>query len=110
MKKCPHGGEVLRLELTDFDLRAAIENALILVREQDSRRGIAPVARAPVSQSRCRDIQATTKMSTSMSPVADPSRSPPAERTIGGLPLALLCADPGTNLVLHGQDRERFTF
>jgi hypothetical protein len=34
MKKCPHGGEVLGLELTDFDLRTAIENALILVRER----------------------------------------------------------------------------
>src|SRR2546428_11196199 len=55
MKKCPHGGEVLGLELTDFDLRIAIENALILVREQASRRGIAPDTRAPVSHSRCRD-------------------------------------------------------
>ncbi len=35
MKKCPHGGEVLGLELTDFDLRTAIENALILVRDAE---------------------------------------------------------------------------
>ncbi len=38
MKKCPHGGEVLGLELRDFDLRTEIENALILVRERASRR------------------------------------------------------------------------
>ena len=37
--KCPHGGEILGLQLTDFDLRTAIENALILVRERASRLG-----------------------------------------------------------------------
>jgi hypothetical protein len=41
MKKSSWWG-VLGLELTDFDLRTAVENALILVRERASRRGSLP--------------------------------------------------------------------
>jgi hypothetical protein len=43
MKKCPHSGEALGLELRDFDLRTAIENALILVRNGPAARALPPL-------------------------------------------------------------------